>query len=289
MSHIWEQLVLGGVGAPRILILRDNWCTNPMFTKDNSNWVLTVGGIEVTLPLIDNANSYGIQMANILYTADNGYADFTYDYGESIADKIFFFCVNIISDYDFTLELVGSSAFGLVNFDATSVVKKCFVIATATDQTGNSITLRIHGSRKEPGDPIDANLLFDNIYFSEVLYDITLPQPHDSGKLIFNKGKVGENTMASNLNKEFRVRWVPLYESEYFYISLDDETNRQLIAEAPKLFCIPHTDLHWGFLSRWNGDFSRDYSFGEYVGHKGNVSIQGEEYFINKPNLIVGV
>lgn len=291
MAHVWEQLVLGGVDAPRILILENNLCTNQFFTKGITGWTLvTDSNNDELFERVLNDNASGQYMGHITYTNNKGYVECTYDFGESIEDKIFFFCVDIISENeDFTLALFGDTEFGITHFDSSLEKKRCFVIATATAQTSETLSIRIYGTRSEPGDPLNADLYFDNIYFSEVIQDITMPQPNDAGKMVFEKEMIGDNILTSHKHSEFRVRWVPNYLCEYFYLTKEYEEYREQIAKSEILFIIPHLDLHWGFLGRWMPlQFIRSYLFNEYDGHSGTMAFAGNENFIKKPQMKVG-
>ena len=289
MAHIWDQLVLGGVDQPQIILLYNNFCSNPFFTKNLDGWVLVVDTPDSeTFDRVEHSLAYGQYMGNIVYTSNRGWVELENDdyASETIQDKTFFFCVDVISDEDFTIEFIGDSAFGTTNFDETGgEVKKCFVIATATGQFSESIKVRLYATTKTGG-TMDADMHFDNVYFTEVYKDYTMPQPHDAGKILFEKIKVGENVLITHRRKEFRVRWKPNYLSEYAYLSKDNEEKREIIAKSELVFCIPHIDVDWGFLGKWkHTEFIRDYPFNEYSGHIGVIAIEGNEYFLKKPDL----
>lgn len=288
MAHLWESLVLGGVDSPRILVLKNNLCPNSFFTKNLDGWtmVTAINGDEL-FERVDSDNAYGQHMAKLSYTNNTVYITFTYDFGDSIEDKVFLLVFDAKNSSDFTIEFNGDTEFVTHNFDSTTEMKRFYVIGTATDQTSNTIDVRIYGNRPDMANT-DAELFIDNVYFCEVFQDYTLPQPHDSGKLIFQKLKIGENTLITRKNKEFRVRWQPNYLADYSYLDVGVEEQREQIAKSELVFCIPHLDLDWGFLGRWMPmEFLRSYPFNEYVGHKGIISIQGNEYFKKKPYLKV--
>ncbi len=288
MAHDWESLVLGGVDIPRILVLKNNNCPNSFFTKNLDGWtmVASLSGDEL-FERVDSENAYGQYMAKLSYTNNTVHITFTHDYGESIEDKIFLLVFDAKSLSNFTVEFNGDTEFVTYNFSASTEMKRFFVIGTATGQTSTTIDVRIYGNRPDLANT-DGELFIDNVYFCEVFKDYEMPQPHDSGKLIFEKLKIGENVLVTHYNKEFRVRWKPIYVCEYYHLDVEFEEQREQIAKSELVFCIPHIDVHWGFVGRWMPmEFLRSYPFNQYTGHKGIVSIQSDEYFKQKPYLKV--
>lgn len=295
MAHVWDQLILGGTDKPRILSIDNNLCSNPFFTKNTSGWTFVPIGFSEPVDVFTRSvhpEANGEFMGRIKYTTGKGYAEYTYDFGDSIEDKIFFIMVDVISACveGFTISLFGDTEFSIHHFnDPVTDIRKFFIIATATAQTSETIQLRIYGTRSEPGDLLDADLYFDNVYLGEVIHDIEMPQPHDSGKILFEKLMIGENTLLTNKHNQFRVKWKPNYLCEYIHLTKEFEEYREIISKANFLFCIPHLDVEWGFVCKWMPNyFLRSYVFNEYVGHSGVIELEGNEYLIRKPNLKVG-
>lgn len=288
MAHPWESLVLGGVDTPRILVLKNNDCPNPFFTKNLDDWTMVAGisGDEL-FERVDSVNAYGQYMAKLSYTNNTVHITFTHDYETSIEDKIFLLSFDAKSLSNFTVEFNGDTEFVTHNFSASAEMKRFFVIGTATGQTSDTVDVRIYGNRPDLSNT-DGELFIDNVYFSEIFKDYSFPQPQDSGKLIFNKLKLGENNLITYKQNEFRVRWQPIYIGEYYQLTAEYEEQREQIAKSELLFCIPHIDVDWGFIGRWMpSEFLRSYPFNQYTGHRGIISIQSVEYFKQKPYLKV--
>lgn len=279
-THPWSNYVLGGVDKPRILLLSDNFCANQYLNNDipdTGDWQESFASI---LTRAANANAYGEYMARINYTSDLEYAYYTYNYDSAIANKRFLLVFDAISSVAFKATFYGSSEFGSTNFNALENKTRCMIIADAISQTGNNISIRIYGTQSTG----NADLYFDNIMLYEVTNDYTFDQPHDSGKLIFVKDKTGDNELWNGKKQEYNVKWIPNFICNYEIINYLNEMYRQDISEADNVFCIPHKDVNWGFVGRWNEDnFTRDYAFSKYFGHRGIIDIISNEYFKNKP------
>jgi len=288
MSHPWEQLVLGGVDTPRFLVLNEtNFCNNRFFSTNVISWVNHISGVS-SMVRTEHTKAYGQYMLNLQIESGNGYIEYVYDYGSSIADKIFLFSIsvlNLINLSKITLEIAGSSVIISADYDLNyNIIEKCFIVGNSVGQTGNEIKFRIYGVEKEPGDPGDANIFFDNIMMYEVINDYSFNQPHDSGELIFNKDIIGESTLLTGMKKEYNVKWIPNYICTYEYLNNLHEQYRQELSECPLVFCLPHKDANFGFLGKWGvNEFIRSYSFNRFFGHFGIINIIGCEYFINKP------
>lgn len=266
MAHPWENLVVSGVDSPRILLVSDNFCSNPFLTLNSDGY--TVSGAVITRA--EDFSAYYEYMLSVnTNNINTDYVEYSYDYGSSVANKTFLIALNVFAQGEFKLVFKGDIEFGEVLFDS-QIYKKAFIVATATGVTGNTISFRIYGAR---------DMKFDNVYFAEVLYDLEMPQPHNAGELLFEKDADGIGELWSGKKKEYNVKWIPNYSANYFYLSEENEQFRQLISEYENVFCIPHLDYNWGFLGKWMKDeFERNYVFGEYVGHSGELSIKGQEY-----------
>ena len=267
MAHAWENLVVSGVDKPRILVLGENLCINPFFTNN-------LDGYDVSGATIDRSEdfeSYRQYMCNCDFGSGSDYVEYTFDYGEVVQGKTFLLALIVLSQGEFTLKFYHSTEFGDELFES-QLYKKAFIVATAPDDGGTATTIsfRVYG---------DSNVKFDNVYFSEVLYDLEMPQPNDSGQVLFSKDTDGKGELWTGYTKEYNVKWIPNYSASYFAIAEAYEEYRQLISEAEMLFCIPHMDFAYGFLGKWMDDnFERNYIFGQYVGHSGVLAIKGQEY-----------
>jgi hypothetical protein len=264
----WNQLVVGGIDKPRILLLDENFCENPLFTKNLDGW--TVSG--ATIERLEDASAYIQYMCEVTFGGLTNYVEYVYDLGNSISNRKFMVALNVVSASDYTLVFAGDIEFGSTVITGPKQGKS-FIVGTATGVTGTTVSFRIYGN---------GSLKFDNIYFSEVFEDIEMPQPHDSGKLMFDKELAGNGKLWTGKSKEYNAKWVPSYKSEYFYLAENYEIYRQKISEAENLFVIPHMDYDYGFLGKWNEkEFERSYSFQQYDGHAGILSIKGIE-FVNQ-------
>lgn len=267
MAHPWENLVVSGVDKPRFLLVTDNFCNNPLFSSNLDGWSGSGGA---TLTRIEDFSAYRQWMCQADFAADTDYVEFTYDYGSVVQGKTFLFALNIVSSNEFTLKFYHSSEFGDELFDS-QIYKKAFIVATAPDDggTATTITIRIYGT----------SVNFDNVYFAEVEYDLEMPQPHDSGEILFEKENDGSGELWTGKIKEYNTKWIPNYNCEYFYLSEQNEQYRQRISEHSNVFCVPHIDFMYGFLGKWMKDeYVRDYNFRQYDGHSGGIYIKGQEY-----------
>ncbi len=267
MAHPWENLVVSGVDKPRFLLVTDNFCNNPLFTRNLDGWV---GSDGATFSRVEDFSAYREWMCEVDLVSDADYIEFTYNYGSAVQGKTFLFALNIVTSSEFTLKFYHSLEFGDELFDSQTY-KKAFIVATAPNDggTATTITIRIYGS----------SFKFDNVYFAEVEYDLEMPQPNDSGEVLFEKEYDGIGELWTGKTKEYNTKWIPNYSANYFYLSEQNEQYRQRISEHVNVFCIPHIDYVYGFLGKWmKNDYERNYLFGEYDGHSGGIFIKGQEY-----------
>jgi hypothetical protein len=278
MSHPWKADVLGGVGAPRILEIDSNWITDVYFQEGLGNWSQSTPNI---LTRIKMSSAYVEFMGNISYVSDQEYIYRTYNYGSSIADKTFIFTLRIQSDYQYKISFYGSSEFGATVFSASTSTSRKTLIITATGQTGNNIQIRIHGSTITGS----AMLYFDDAYFTEVLADYTFSQPQDSFMKFENRFIANE--LWTGAKQCIGDKRLPVFYAKWDYFDDTYESNRQLISEAERLFCVPHNDASFGFLGVWNKEFFRGYALDRFFGHDAIITITGEKYLLEQPAEIV--
>src|ERR1035437_11068121 len=210
----WDDLVLGGLGQPRILSVGENLCSNSYMNNNVpaiNDWQESISGI---LSRVVDKDAYGEYMAKINYASNLQYAYYTIDIGESISGKKFIIYFRSKSDVMIKASLVGSSEFYALWIFPSSKIKDAVFIGTATGQTGNTITLRIYGTHIIE----NANVLFDNIYIGIVNdTDFLFPQPQSSS-LQFNKIVTGTNTLWNGKIQEFNKMWLPNYIANWDFI-----------------------------------------------------------------------
>lgn len=277
--------VLGGVTTPIFYKIEDNYCENPYFNEDTSGWVESTGGILTRINT--DAEAYGEYMGRIQYSSDLQNVTFVESLAAAPANRTFLVSLRMKSQISggqtVSIQFVdeNSQTFGTNSFAVTEEARRYLIVAL--DNVPNvtspySVTLRIWGTEASG----DSDLLFDHVYFTEVLSSISMPLPKvqsgEPDQIRFQKIVQGRNMLWDGNIQEFGKKWRPYYLGRYDYLSGASEIGRQQVNEASKVFVLPHSDVNWGFLGIWDGDFKRRYSFGRYIGHKGMIPIKGIEY-----------
>lgn len=276
MAHIWDDLVLGGLDIPKVFIVSDNLCSNPYFDLNSTGWT------GASLSRVLNSDAYNDYMGRIYYTSTLTYVEYQYDFGASIANKIFLLAFRVKTGVTFKVTFVGSSGFVDETISASSTIKRVVVQGTASGQTGNIIKIRIYGTNVSG----DGDLYFDDVKLMEVYNTYTFSQPQTSS-LKFIRDNTGQNELENGMIQEFNIRFRPVYEAWWDYMSSAYETFRQRIT-ANNLFCMPHQDVGWGFFCKWNGDLERQYSFDKFFGHKSGLMLNGTELIYELPEYKAG-
>jgi len=285
-SHPWENDVLGGVGVPRILTCSQNKCTNPYFDQDETGWTES-GGLAGRVANDDGWSGY-------MYEVDEGeqgdYVQFSWNTGAAIAGRTFVAGVRVKGNWASTNEVAmslrGTGEFGTKDMVLQEdTLNRNILIATSGASQGNSLVLRLSGFSDA-----DTSLKywFDNVFMCEVFGDYSFTQPNELSRLRFQKIVRGNNEIISGHIQEFNKYWRPHYYASWKYLDDVIEAFRQEISEEEILFCMPHTDVNWGFFGIWDGDFLRQYSFNKFFGHKGIVAIKGIEMLKEKPQYYTG-
>lgn len=286
MAHDWDDLILGGLDKPRMLLCTDNWDTNPYFNDNFSNW--TKVGSNGTLELLNSTTAYGNSVLNYYSATVSASDDYIYtEYSvfaklaTTVGTKKFIFSARIKTDELMELIITDNSSYTkTIEIEPTNgdFIKIYTITDITTASTSNVIQVRL----KTKNTPGDFSIQMDNVFFSQVTSDIVLNQPNDS-KLVFKEFVLGRNELWSGKIQRFNRKWKPIFVAKWEYIIAEDEQNRQLIYQAQNIFCIPHQDVYWGFIGIMDGDLERQYSFSRFFGHTGDLEIIGTEYLMELP------
>ena len=279
MSHPWDDLVLGGVDRPRILIIDENFCTNSHFNEASLTGYIKTGAGTFTAEL--DTDSYGEYMANLVFSgAATITVDYEEDYGSAVLGKMFLVVIRVKSVYGCTIKIRSSVEHITLDIPASSETKTYFIICEVESGSGNSIYFRIQGTD-------DIDIRFDNLYLTEIEQDYVFPQPQKSN-LLFKKVIDGENVLWNGKHQSFNFKYKPVYHCQYDSLVAVYEIYRQKISFNKILFCIPHQDVVWGFLAYWSEDFERRYPWDRFFGHKGLIVLEGSEYVYDLPYVQSG-
>ncbi len=282
MSHPWDNLILGGVGRPRILVIGENLCSNPYFNEQlTTGYVKTGSGTFDTLLHEDGIGDYMGRL--VLSGSGTTTIDYEYDYGSAVLNKMFLMTVRVQSQYGCTIKARSSVELETLDIPASNNPEKTrtyYMIVEVDTGSGNSIFFRIQGTD-------DINFKFDNLYLTEITRDTLFPQPQES-YLEFKKFMDGENTLWNGKHQQFNFKYKPVYYCRFDFHSAAYEFLRQEISQNKIVFCIPHTDTTWGFRCFWAEDFFRKYSFNKFFGHRGTIVLEAEEYIYDIPYVMGG-
>lgn len=276
---------LGGVAAPKFLLLDDNYVTNPYANVDTTGWAVTAG------TLIKGAaqdDAYGEFMFDYSYTTDFEAAYWEQDIGVVATGKTF------IASFRAKLAAAGAILVEIVDDLGVVVTSQVYALTTGTQRVllygdagatvlTDKIRLKIYAS----AGVATAQIFFDHVLFTEVLNEVDMPSPlivsGDQDSLKFEKEIQGKNELWDGQIQEFGKKWRPNYLARWDYLLDTNELLRQDIADSKTVFVLPHNDQNWGFHGMWDGDLLRKYAFGKYIGHKGVIGIKGIEYIYELP------
>lgn len=283
----WSNNVLGGITEPRIYSVDDNFCTNPYFNVDTTDWTQSTPGI-LTRGAWNEA--YG-EYVGVLTAVAPKNVSFEHTLDLTPESRTFMASLRIraglpatqsvtisVEDQDGNVFLENT-----ISLSSADNMKRYVFVAQCNDVASGSpysVTLKIQIN-------ISGSILFDHVYFTEVFdtIDISLPKTQASERdlILFEKVVQGSNELWSGLVQEFGKKWRPRYVGNYDYLTAEEEESRQQVAEASKVFVLPHRDVAWGFFGIWSDDIERRYSFGKYLGHRGQIPIMGIEFLRELP------
>ena len=285
----FESLVLGGVTSPVFFKMDDNYVTNPYADQNTTGWVASGGSLVREV----HSNAYGEYMFDFSYTTDFEYAYWQEDLGAAATNKKFLASFRAVADspQDILVQITDSTGVVIKStvFTIGETSKKYVLYGDVIGTTLNQfIQLRIYATDVSGTGQVN----FDHVFFSEVLDTISMPstkiQNGDPDLLKFKKIIRGKNELWDGNIQEFGKIWRPNYVGTWHHMNPTTELSRQRVAQAGRVFVLPHSDIDWGFLGIWDGDFVRRYSFNRYIGHTGNIPIKGIEYIHELPLEITG-
>jgi hypothetical protein len=271
--HPWSQLVLGGVGKPRFLILDDNLVTK-MSIDINDGWFMS-DVVNLNLEQVADPDSYHSFMLRAWHTTGNHFAFYNHTFSTgTIGGKV------LLLNFRAKSPLQGSFKVALydsgdlideIDFPLTERIQFYSVVFSVPEtNTDNTLQIRFYPSTEEG----EGDLYFDNVHMAEVQGDITLPQPNNSYVRFEKKSRMfGE--LYSEMPYEVEKRYRPHYHAFYYALERLDEVSRQAISEAKKVYVFPHIDSNFGFLGVWDKEFERKYSFNRFFAHESIIPIKG--------------
>lgn len=303
MAHAWDNLVLGGIDKPRLLLCSDNWLSNQFFNGTNlDGW--TKYGTNGTLAIVSDDEAYG---SNVLHyyqetsgepapdaeppidSTLNDYILRSFDVltltGATNFGKKFLLSLRIKTTEDTEIIITDNGSYSL----STTVIntENKFIdmfIATGEISVATSV---IQVKIRTLNQPDGVNIKIDNVFFSIINNDFVFKQPNQS-KLVFEENIIGSNELWSGKVQKFDRKWKPIFLALWEYLGAGWENYRQLAYQSPNIYCIPHRDVKWGFLGAMVGDFERQYSFDRFFGHKSAVEIAGLQYICELPSVKSG-
>ncbi len=276
--------VIGGIAQPLFLAMDNNFVTNRYFDQNTTGW-LTTGG---TLTRPARVNAYGEFMANHVSVAALESAYWEEDLGVAATDKKFLASFRAQSDQarDVLIEIIDDNDVVVVS-DTFSIGILPKRILLYGDNIGTTLTQRIRLKIHSADSAVNGYIDFDHVFFSEVLQTIDLPlssvQGGEPDKVKFEKIVQGKNELWNGEIQEFGKKWRPHYMGRWDHLEVVEEMQRQLIANAARIFVLPHRDTSFGFLGIWDKNIERKYSLNRYIGHRGTVPIMGIEYLLEFP------
>jgi hypothetical protein len=283
MGHVWDQLVIGGIGQPRMLLLDDNMCQNPFFNIDTTGYTPSSG---VTLSRSGSADAFAEYMGKIQYTdGGTGYVDYEFNTGVAIANRQFFAFLRIKTTKDCQVALMskGAGRYMSINVLAGSdEVKSYYFVGTGFNESSSTIVLRILNYNNN-----EMSIYFDKVFIGEVKNDYTFPQPNKS-YMVFERDVLGENRLWDGRMQRFNAKYIPNYFCDWQCLDASYETYRQRMALNKTVFCIPHNDVSWGFFGTIMDDVERRYAFDRFFGHESSLAIKGSGFIYELPEVQSG-
>jgi hypothetical protein len=287
MSHPWSNLVVGGISNPRFLILYDNACLNSRFINNTDGWQSSDSSL--VLSRISDVDSYSDYCGKMFWS--QSIKEYVYyDIGDvgslSYLSKVL---INLRIKENLYQYSNGSRPiqiglwYGGVELSSREIL---------IDGKMKNISILFEGFSYDENLLSDTNLelriftgidfiaigdiRFDNVTIAFVKEDYQFDFPQDS-YIDNDKENIGSHELFDGRNIEYNKSWRPIYFAVWEILSKAKEIGRQRIAEASRVFVIPHIDFLWGFFAKWNDKFSVKYSYKKYFGHYSEITLVGDE------------
>jgi len=287
MSHPWSNLVVGGIGSPRFLVLNDNLCTNSRFISNTTGWLSSDASL--IFSRVADVDSYSDYCGRMFWT-------------HSIKEYVYF-NVGDVGSFNNKTKVLVNLRIKEKFYEATNSSRPIKIGLFYGGIELSSREILIDGRMKNisilfEGFTYDDNLIsdtdlhlriftgidfvtvgdirFDNVTIALVKEDYQFDLPQDI--YIDNEKEVtGSHELYDGKNVEYNKEWRPTFYAVWDLFTKAKETNRQRIAEASRVFVIPHIDFLWGFFAKWNDTFSVRYFNKRFLGHYSEITLIGDE------------
>lgn len=280
LAHPWRDLVLDGVGDPRVMILGDEICTNQSFETGLDDWE-EFGGTNAMSRYEDSSTFYG---SYVLKVEDDSPGEVEVAWhvnnvGE-VAGRKFVFTLFYKSATGHThqfsiLTHANLSGIQVSDFVASADEWRLCVIVREFVNDQSSVTVEIVPYKFSLGNAGMGSVYIDNVSIREITDDFVLPCPKTFLQR-FDKEILVKNKLIDGTIKTYIDGWRYKCRIGYEYLGKAQEyIRRKLAQETNDLMIFPHRDIDNCIMVSWDGNYLQKYFKNKYLGHEGIFAFEG--------------
>lgn len=287
-NYVWDDLVVGGTGVPRIIVPSENKVTYPRIEdSDLDDWI--VNNLNINLSQTEDEDAYKRYMLKASWSPSlYSYFALKVDIGQSVklGTRKYLFSCRIkdasISD-GATIPVRISYVINNVEYDfreiiLTNKIKRVAFVFEGDIQnaSGTEIYIRFYTGI---GFRTNGQIMVDDLHLCIVEQDYQFKCPNES-YLSYERDSFGNALMNDGKIQEYNKFWKPNYYGFWQIMEKKYEKFRIKISEAGRLFVFPHTDFYWGFFGVWDDGIQMKYPFNRYIGHESEILIKASEFLV---------
>lgn len=287
-----SELVVGGIGKHRFLILDGYQLLTPLnnriFQSGIGSWNYNGSGV------ISRVSDSDVPIGNYcLKIEDDNAAAEEYAYWThtvtSLSGKQFvtYFWAKGSSTMNANVQLYSNGAsdteLGNTDIGLTTNWKPYYVTHDVEDaNVGTELYLRIKPYANSSGASGTGTMYINNIHLYEVGYDYEFDQAKKF-KQRWNNQLDADYKLCNRARKVYEGGSIYEATLNFDYIEPPEEIVRQKLFAARSILFVPHIDYNWAVLCKWKDDYNRDYFHDRYIGHEGDVKLEGLEILGSDP------
>lgn len=296
MAHQYAEHVVGGIAAPRYLLVGDELSPNVSFEDDLTG--VTGSAVGVAARELDSATPWGDYVLTIADDGNAKYADIEITTGDDIAGRRFIVIAwarNDAAEGDAPIWCAFNGISGTHEKEFTlgqdwlpMIVHEVHV---PMDATGETLTYRIRPFAKaQSGTGTTAKIRIDRIVCREIFDSFNLPLPARGKQMEAWKPKYqAKIELIDRSIRSVGKRVQYAYQASYERLTAAQEVLRsRLINTEREILFFPHEDAPITYFVMYDEDFERTWSFGvAAMGHEAQINLIGTEMLPVLPDTVI--
>lgn len=299
MAHVWESNVVGGVDPPRFLLCDGGqFITNGEFEASTRGWTNAPGASADLARVADPITPFGDYALRLTAAGDGDPNEYSYTncaYGSPLKKRTFVATFYARADELGATALVEAycgtprevHSFKITELEGNKYKQYAFIFSWYWGQSSQTFRLKFYPRN---GSNESGYLYIDRLKVYEVTDNITALPLANSEEFRYTRQMQAKTVMIDGTIKTYVLGWRFGAFLAYDHLTAQQEILRARISEADLLIFWPHTDCPYCVTARYSLDkYLRQYFHNRFLGHVGNIVLEGVDVFDKKTERIVGV